>query len=86
MIETWITEGRLEDPYAEFFVAEKSNVTPDELCMLRWPVCCLLDVMYNFHLTTGTEKYHLRHDMIPTFISKELADKVSVADITKREF
>lgn len=55
MLKRWISEGELDDPYGEFFVAIDPSVTEEEL----WQ-----------------RKYTLRADMLPPFISPELAQKV----------
>lgn len=55
MLQRWIYEGELEDPYEEFFVACDHTVSEEEL----WQ-----------------SKYKLRENMIPSFISDELAQKV----------
>ena len=55
MLERWVYEGELDDPYEEFFVACDRTVPEEEL----WQ-----------------SKYTLREDMLPTFLSKELAHKI----------
>ncbi|KAI8344273.1 Spc98 family-domain-containing protein [Chlamydoabsidia padenii] len=55
MLKRWISEGELDDPYGEFFVAIDPSVTEEEL----WQ-----------------RKYTLRADMLPPFISPELAQKI----------
>ncbi|SAM07681.1 hypothetical protein [Absidia glauca] len=55
MLKRWISEGELDDPYGEFFVAVDPSVTEEEL----WQ-----------------RKYTLRADMLPPFISPELAQKI----------
>ncbi|KAF7728906.1 Gamma-tubulin complex component 3 [Apophysomyces ossiformis] len=55
MLERWIYEGELDDPYEEFFVACDSSVSEEEL----WQ-----------------NKYSIREDMLPAFISRELAQKI----------
>ena len=55
MLERWVYEGELDDPYGEFFVACDPTVSEDEL----WQ-----------------HKYSLREDMLPSFLSKELAHKI----------
>lgn len=56
MLRRWITEGELDDPYGEFFVATDPTVSEEEL----WQ-----------------RKYTIRQDMLPSFISNELAQKVN---------
>lgn len=58
MLQRWIYEGELDDPYREFFVACDPTVPEDEL----WQ-----------------SKYSIHEDMIPSFISGELAQKVTIA-------
>ncbi|CAO0790021.1 unnamed protein product [Mucor circinelloides] len=55
MLERWVYEGELDDPYEEFFVACDRTVPEEEL----WQ-----------------SKYTMREDMLPTFLSKELAHKI----------
>lgn len=55
MLQRWIYEGELDDPYREFFVACDPTVPEDEL----WQ-----------------SKYSIHEDMIPSFISGELAQKI----------
>jgi gamma-tubulin complex component 3 len=55
MLERWVYEGELDDPYDEFFVACDPTVSEEEL----WE-----------------SKYTLREDMLPAFLSKELAHKI----------
>ncbi|ORZ25249.1 gamma-tubulin complex component protein [Absidia repens] len=55
MLKRWISEGELDDPYGEFFVAIDPSVTEEEL----WQ-----------------RKYTFREDMLPSFISPELAQKI----------
>ncbi|CAO3611650.1 unnamed protein product [Cunninghamella echinulata] len=55
MLRRWITEGELDDPYGEFFVATDPTVSEEEL----WQ-----------------RKYSIREDMLPSFISPELAQKI----------
>ncbi|CEP14067.1 hypothetical protein [Parasitella parasitica] len=55
MLERWVYEGELDDPYQEFFVACDRTVPEEEL----WQ-----------------SKYTLREDMLPAFLSKELAHKI----------
>lgn len=56
MLQRWVYEGELDDPYGEFFVACDPMVSEEEL----WQ-----------------SKYSIRKDMIPSYISNELAQKVS---------
>lgn len=58
MLQRWIYEGELDDPYREFFVACDPTVPEDEL----WQ-----------------SKYSIHEDMIPSFISGELAQKVIIS-------
>jgi gamma-tubulin complex component 3 len=53
MLERWVYEGELDDPYDEFFVA--CDPTQEDL----WQ-----------------SKYTLRQDMLPKFMSKDLAHKI----------
>ncbi|KAI9270462.1 Spc98 family-domain-containing protein [Phascolomyces articulosus] len=55
MLQRWIYEGELDDPYQEFFVACDPSVSEEEL----WQ-----------------SKYTIRENMIPSFISSELAQKI----------
>ncbi|KAI9495284.1 Spc98 family-domain-containing protein [Zychaea mexicana] len=55
MLQRWIYEGELDDPYQEFFVACDPSVCEEEL----W-----------------RNKYTIRENMIPSFISGELAQKI----------
>ncbi|KAK4521457.1 GTP cyclohydrolase II [Mucor velutinosus] len=55
MLERWVYEGELDDPYEEFFVACDRTVPEEEL----WQ-----------------SKYTMREDMLPAFLSKELAHKI----------
>ncbi|KAI7906548.1 Spc98 family-domain-containing protein [Cokeromyces recurvatus] len=55
MLERWVNEGELDDPYGEFFVACDATVSEEEL----WQA-----------------KYTLRENMLPSFLSKELAHKI----------
>ncbi|KAI7848139.1 Spc98 family-domain-containing protein [Circinella umbellata] len=55
MLQRWIYEGELDDPYQEFFVACDPSVSEEEL----WQ-----------------RKYTIRENMIPSFISSELAQKI----------
>ncbi|KAI8150176.1 Spc98 family-domain-containing protein [Fennellomyces sp. T-0311] len=55
MLQRWIYEGELDDPYQEFFVACDPTVSEEEL----WQ-----------------SKYSIRENMIPSFISSELAQKI----------
>ncbi|KAG0193699.1 Gamma-tubulin complex component 3 [Apophysomyces sp. BC1034] len=55
MLQRWIYEGELDDPYEEFFVACDPMVPEEEL----WQ-----------------SKYSIREDMLPNFISRELAQKI----------
>ncbi|KAI8087029.1 Spc98 family-domain-containing protein [Gilbertella persicaria] len=55
MLERWVYEGELDDPYGEFFVACDPTVSEDEL----WQ-----------------NKYAMREDMLPSFLSKQLAHKI----------
>lgn len=57
MLQRWIYEGELEDPYNEFFVACDASVQEEELWL---------------------RKYSMRNDMLPSFISKALAQKVGM--------
>ena len=61
MLQRWIYEGELDDPYREFFVACDPTVPEDEL----WQ-----------------SKYSIHEDMIPSFISGELAQKVNIINVT----
>ncbi|KAI8967046.1 Spc98 family-domain-containing protein [Mycotypha africana] len=55
MLERWIYEGELDDPFDEFFVACNSDAPQDQLWLYQ---------------------YTLRDNMLPNFISKELAQKI----------
>ncbi|ORZ02633.1 Spc98 family-domain-containing protein [Syncephalastrum racemosum] len=55
MLQRWVYEGELDDPYGEFFVACDPMVSEEEL----WQ-----------------SKYSIRKDMIPSYISNELAQKI----------
>jgi gamma-tubulin complex component 3 len=55
MLERWVYEGELDDPYDEFFVACDNSVSKDTL----WQ-----------------NKYTLRQDMLPSFLSQEVALKI----------
>lgn len=55
ILERWIYEGELDDPYDEFFVACDNTVSRDEL----WQ-----------------KKYTLREDMLPSFLTSDVALKI----------
>ncbi|KAI8983447.1 Spc98 family-domain-containing protein [Pilobolus umbonatus] len=55
MLQRWVYEGELDDPYDEFFVACDEEVSDDQL----WQ-----------------SKYSIREGMLPSFISKEIAQKI----------
>ncbi|KAI9247542.1 Spc98 family-domain-containing protein [Sporodiniella umbellata] len=55
MIQSWVYEGELDDPFEEFFVACNVDAPQQEM----WK-----------------NKYSIREDMLPSFISKELALKI----------
>ncbi|CAO3681202.1 unnamed protein product [Rhizopus stolonifer] len=55
MLQRWVYEGELDDPYGEFFVACVASV-PEEML---WQ-----------------NKYSIRENMLPSFISEELAQKI----------
>ncbi|KAI8061728.1 gamma-tubulin complex component protein [Gongronella butleri] len=55
MLRRWITEGELDDPFEEFFVATDPTVSEEEL----WQ-----------------RKYTIRENMLPSFISNDLAQKI----------
>ncbi|KAI9317136.1 Spc98 family-domain-containing protein [Dichotomocladium elegans] len=55
MLQRWIYEGELDDPYEEFFVACDPTVSEEAL----WQ-----------------RKYSLRQNMVPSFISTELSQKI----------
>jgi gamma-tubulin complex component 3 len=55
MLQRWIYEGELDDPYGEFFVACNNAASEEEL----WQT-----------------KYSIREDMLPSFLSKEMAQKI----------
>jgi gamma-tubulin complex component 3 len=57
MIQLWVFEGQLSDPFHEFFVAGDAQVSTDKLWF---------------------DKYTLRPDMIPSFVTPELAHKVGI--------
>ncbi|KAG1151790.1 hypothetical protein G6F37_003138 [Rhizopus arrhizus] len=55
MLQRWVYEGELDDPYEEFFVACDFAVSEEVL----WQ-----------------HKYSIRENMLPSFLSKELAQKI----------
>lgn len=55
ILERWVYEGELDDPYHEFFVACDNTVSKDKL----WQ-----------------SKYTLRQDMLPSFLSQDVALKI----------
>ncbi|CAO3696701.1 unnamed protein product [Rhizopus microsporus] len=55
MLQRWVFEGELNDPYEEFFVACDMNVPEEDL----WQ-----------------RKYSIREPMLPSFFSKDLAQKI----------
>uniref|UniRef100_A0A7S1KPF2 Spindle pole body component n=1 Tax=Percolomonas cosmopolitus TaxID=63605 RepID=A0A7S1KPF2_9EUKA len=55
MIQSWIMDGDLQDPFGEFFIIQERDVPNEQL----WQ-----------------RKYRLKRDMLPSFISAPLGEKI----------
>ncbi|KAJ3079209.1 Gamma-tubulin complex component 3 [Quaeritorhiza haematococci] len=70
MLKRWMYEGELEDPFNEFFVATDPNVIPSAGGTGGSTVGVVDGDMWR-------SKYFLRHEMIPTFMVRSLAKKIT---------
>ncbi|XP_077530570.1 gamma-tubulin complex component 2-like isoform X2 [Haemaphysalis longicornis] len=65
MLENWVFRGRINDPFKEFLVGDKSNVKKEDMS---------IDTSDNY----WNSRYALRKEMVPAFL-KPIQDRILVA-------
>ena len=96
-LHRWLFYGELQDPYAEFFVSENSELAHIQYYSARTAYPTLAgdggftgggdedrDVEHN-GLKLWEGKYLFREEMLPSFVGENFGKKVSVFTLTRRD-
>lgn len=65
MMSSWVFEGEFSDPHGEFFIVNKIGQANDKMTMYQ-----------NSTLDLWREGYEMNEEMLPSFITKTLANKI----------